>query len=175
MENASKALLMAAGVLIGILVISFMMLLLRKGGQMSSEFDSQLSNNELLKFNSQFELYQRSDIENTFFDVITVVNLAYDANVSTQWQTGSGVTVQIWERGNCKYSISDSNEIKKHTMQEGTSGSEKDIYSEIIGKYTQLKNDDPAQGYQYKFVCEKIDYNTASGKVNQVIFRAEER
>lgn len=174
MENASKALLMAAGVLIGILVISFMMLLLRKGGQMSSEFDSQLSNNELLKFNSQFELYKRSDIENTFFDVITVVNLAYDVNTSTQWQAKSGVTVEIREGANPKFYISDSVKIEKHKMLDA-SNHEKDIYSEIIEKYTQLKNDDPAQGYRYKFICEKIDYNTASGKVNQVIFRAEER
>ena len=174
MENASKAFIMAAGVLIGILIISFMMLLLRKGGQMSSEFDSQLSNNELLKFNSQFELYQRSDIENTFFDVITVVNLAYDVNTSAQWQPESGVTVVVKEGVNEKYRISDSMKIPKHTMLDN-SDHEKDIYSEIIGKYTKLKNDDPAQGYQYQFVCEKIDYNTASGKVNQVIFRAEER
>ena len=173
MENASKALLMAAGVLIGILIISFMMLLLRKGGQMSSEYDNQLSDKELLKFNSQFEIYHKAD--NSFFDVITVVNLAYDVNTSVGWEAGNGVTVEIKEGAAVKYKMPDSDSsMEKHQMLDA-SGHQKDIYSDIIEKYTELKNVGTSQAYKYDFVCEEITYNRASGRVNKMVFSAKEK
>ena len=93
MENASKALMMAGGVLIGIMVLSFMVFMLRKGGSMSAEYDSQISDNELAKFNSQFEFYDKDN--NTFFDIITVSNLAYDINKINGWDENNCVKVQI--------------------------------------------------------------------------------
>lgn len=45
MENASKALLMAGGLLISILLVSFMVFVLRKAGSMSAEYDQQISEN----------------------------------------------------------------------------------------------------------------------------------
>ena len=84
---------MAGGILIGIMIATFMVLVLQRGGRMSAEYDSQLSDQALLDFNSQFEVYVGQD--NTFFDVITVVNLAYDVNANAKWLAGDGITVKI--------------------------------------------------------------------------------
>ena len=103
MENASKALIMAGGLLISILVASFMVLVLRKAGKINAEYDTQMSDNELARFNSQFELYVRDN--NTFFDVITVANLAYDINKKNGYDQKNSVTVKIKEGNTVKYSI----------------------------------------------------------------------
>ena len=187
MENASKALVMAGGVLISILVASFMIFVLRKAGSMSAEYDIQMSDNELAKFNSQFEAYARDN--NTFFDVITVANLAYDNNKKNGWDEQNGITVEIYEIGNLKYSILPS-EIKNHFFKGNDSIY---IYNEpqrdlgdksIIDYYTEMhlvSNDNKQKyKYKYKFNCSLkngiggITYNEINGKVEKVQFIVEE-
>ena len=78
MENASKALLMAGGILIGILLLS----LLLYAWNMFSDY--QASNVELAnienvsKFNQQFTNYDRDDVEG--YEIITLVNQVTDYN-----------------------------------------------------------------------------------------------
>lgn len=78
MENASKALLIAAGVLLMILVLSFAILLFRRMGSQSSEFYKDMSDTEIYEFNQQFFNYERDDLK--IQDVVSVINLAKDAN-----------------------------------------------------------------------------------------------
>ena len=103
MENASKALIMAGSVLIAILVATFFVLVLRKGGQLSAEYDRQNADNELVKFNNQFEAFHKDD--NTIFDVITAANLAYDVNKKCGWDEPVGVKVELIISGTEKYYI----------------------------------------------------------------------
>ena len=78
MENASKALLIAAGVLLMILVFSFATILFRRMGSQSSEFYKDMSDTEIYEFNQQFFNYERDDLK--IQDVVSVINLAKDAN-----------------------------------------------------------------------------------------------
>lgn len=81
MENASKALLMAAGVLIGILILSLAVFLFANFGAASAEAHKQNEENQIQQFNVQFTAYQgRKDI--TIHDIVTVVNLAKSNNQS---------------------------------------------------------------------------------------------
>lgn len=87
MENASKALLMAAGVLIGLMILSLAVFLFANFGAASAEAHRQNEANQINKFNSQFTKYVgRTDI--TIHDIVTVANLArsnnrtYDLTVS---------------------------------------------------------------------------------------------
>ena len=81
MENASKALLMAAGVLIGILILSLAVFLFANFGAASAEAHKQNEENQIQQFNVQFTAYQgRTDI--TIHDIVTVVNLAKSNNQS---------------------------------------------------------------------------------------------
>ncbi len=57
MENASKALLMAASVLIGIILISLMVIMFMNSGNVSSSYDKTISQEEISVFNSNFTKY----------------------------------------------------------------------------------------------------------------------
>ena len=79
MENASKALLMAAGVLIGILVLSLAVYLFITFGASSREINARIEDAQLTKFNAQFNVYaDRDDI--TIYDIISLANLAEENN-----------------------------------------------------------------------------------------------
>ena len=79
MENASKALLMAAGVLVGILVLSLAAYLFVTFGKSSAELHQQIETDRLSEFNNQFTSYEEKE-DITIYDVITVANLATDNN-----------------------------------------------------------------------------------------------
>lgn len=79
MENASKALLMAAGVLLGIMIISLAVLLFSNFGGTSSKIHDNIEQNQISKFNSQFTSYVGKN-NVTIYDVITMANLATENN-----------------------------------------------------------------------------------------------
>ena len=79
MENASKALLMAAGVLIGILIISLGVYLFANFGGTSSQIHANIEQNQIEQFNSQFTTYVGKD-NVTIHDVISMANLATQNN-----------------------------------------------------------------------------------------------
>ena len=58
MENASKALIMAGGVLIGVLIISLAVYLFVSFGQTSAEINSENSQKQLSQFNAKFTSYE---------------------------------------------------------------------------------------------------------------------
>lgn len=81
MENASKALLMAGGVLIAILILSLGVYLFTTSRQLGTAYEGALEENEIKKFNSNFTKFEaRKDI--TAQEIITTINLCkeYEAN-----------------------------------------------------------------------------------------------
>lgn len=79
MENASKALLMAASVLIGILILSLAVYLFVTFGASSAELHKQTEENQLNQFNSQFTVYNGTKVN--IYDIITIANIATDNNI----------------------------------------------------------------------------------------------
>ena len=79
MENAARALTMAAGVLIGIMIISFAVYLFTSLGNTSSEIYSKVEQTKIDKFNSQFLKYYRLDTC-TAHDIVSIANLAKNSN-----------------------------------------------------------------------------------------------
>ena len=79
MENASKALLMAASVLIGILILSLAVYLFVTFGASSAELHKQTEENQLNQFNSQFTVYNGTNVN--IYDIITIANIATDNNI----------------------------------------------------------------------------------------------
>ncbi len=79
MENASKALLMAAGVLIGMMVLSLMVYLFVSFGSTSREIREEQAQKQLNQFNTQFTSYMGTT--NTIYDVVTIANLATRNNI----------------------------------------------------------------------------------------------
>lgn len=86
MENASKALLMAAGVLIGVLILTLAVYLFATFGATSAELHKQQATDRLNQFNSQFTSYEGKE-GLTIYDAITVANLATENNKYYDIQT----------------------------------------------------------------------------------------
>lgn len=74
MENASKALLMAAGVLIGILILSLMVALFASSSSFSRHYDETKQSEAIQQFNSKFTKYIGKDL--TIHQVVTITNFA---------------------------------------------------------------------------------------------------
>lgn len=95
MENASKALLMAAGVLIGILILVLMVTLFLSAREVSSRHDQVKKTEEIEQFNANFTKYVGKDI--TMYQVITIQNFAKIENNKIK-------TVSLITNGNFKIS-----------------------------------------------------------------------
>lgn len=85
MENASKALIMAGGVLIGVLIISLAVYLFIDFGSTSAEINAQNAKKQLAEFNSKFTSYEgyKDKDENwqiTIYNIITLAGFAKENN-----------------------------------------------------------------------------------------------
>lgn len=78
MENASKALLIAGGVLIAILLLTLFSYLFTQMASSTSSIYNSMSKHEIDEFNQQFLNYEGKK-ELTAQDVETLINLAEDA------------------------------------------------------------------------------------------------
>lgn len=108
MENASKALLMAAGVLIGILILAFGVYLFTQFGGTSALIHGQIESDRINQFNSQFTSYEGKD-DITIYNILTVVNLAKDNNeyyeLTTQESNNYYISVTAKINGSTKTNL----------------------------------------------------------------------
>ena len=79
MENASNALIMAASVLIGLVIISLAVYLFVSFGSTSAEIHEEKEQQTLNEFNAQFTSYEGKE-GITIYDVVSVANLATESN-----------------------------------------------------------------------------------------------
>lgn len=85
MENASKALIMAGGVLIGILIISLAVYLFTDFGSISAQINAQNAQKQIVEFNSKFTSYEGYKDKDgnwkiTIYDIITLAGYAKEYN-----------------------------------------------------------------------------------------------
>ena len=78
MENATKALLMAAGILIAIIVLSLAIVVY---GRVTSYYQLKqrnISEEQLTAFNNEYSVYDREDV--TGFELVSLINKTIDYN-----------------------------------------------------------------------------------------------
>lgn len=155
MENASKALIMAAEVLIGILVISLMVYLFATFGSNSAKINKQLEDNKLAEFNSKYDKYVNKD-DVTIYDVITVTNLAKENNKYYELEAESST------QGNYYISVS----LNRTTKGENISELEKENQEDLAGI---ISEEDLIDGILPKYKCE-VTYSQITGRVKTVKF-----
>ena len=120
MENASKALYMAVGVLIGMMILGVFVYLFRTGGNMSQKYDEKQLQSQLQLFNSKFEKYYRNN--NTIMDMISVTNLAFDTNKENDYNPKKTIKIII-KIGNYILELNP----EKMLTSEGTEDTEDDL------------------------------------------------
>ena len=147
MENASKALIMAAGILIGVLILSLATYLIVDFGSTSAQIHKQNEEKQITEFNSQFTAYEGyknkdGNWQITIYDIITLAGYAKENNEYYKDVEEEQIKVIV-------------NNIQ---IQDN-----KDEYS-LIKKYVD------SNGTLKKFKCDSITYN-GRGKVNLISFR----
>ena len=177
MENASKALLMAAGVLIGIMVLSLAVYLFVTFGSTSAQMHQQKEQDQLNQFNSQFTSYEgKEDI--TIYDIVTVANLATENNKYYEFDTKTSLPRNNKVSENYIWVVVSSREYSTGKIL--TFGKEKDSafinkeYNDVInGDLRQIGSNYSTFGedayYLYKYKCE-TDISSITGRVYKVIF-----
>lgn len=112
MENASNALIMAAGVLIGVLILSLAIFLITDFGQTSSEINRRITDQQLVEFNANFTSYEGKE-GLTIYDIVSVAGFARENNNYYDNQDYYKVTVKIGNKEIQNYSSDNLNNLIK--------------------------------------------------------------
>lgn len=157
MENASKALIMAGGILIGILIISLAVYLFTDFGRTAADINDRNASQQLVDFNSKFTKYESykdndGNWKTTVYDIVTLAGYAKENNEYYKESTDEQISVNIV----VKDALKNIQRIDNYK------------YVLIInGNTTYLYNDDGVSLRRYK--CNSISYNTR-GKVKSINF-----
>ncbi len=93
MENGSRALIMAATVLLGVFLLSMMVYMFSAGGRVTKQYDDRQINQQLEAYNGQFEVYDSTD--NTITDIVSLANLVYSTNEENEFANGASIQLDI--------------------------------------------------------------------------------
>lgn len=106
MENASKALLMAGGILIALMVIGALLLMFNQIGDYQKSQSSSVKDSQLAAFNQEFVKYTDSEIKGT--DLISLANKIIDFN------NKEGITNSVDYDKKMTLTIDMNNFVEKH-------------------------------------------------------------
>ncbi len=147
MENASKALLMAGGILIALLIIGSLVLLFANLQDYQNKTDVSAKQSQVAKFNNQFEPYNKKDL--TLMELKSLYNKIVTNNTKYP-----------------EYTI--ANNINDNLINvKSSSGDVADYFFERNGKkFTEI---DELEKMNRVFKCISTDYD-ANGRINNMQF-----
>lgn len=164
MENASKALIMAGGIIISVLLISVLVYMFSNN---ATFFDTQKKieiTKELTEFNSKYEIYNRKLLRGT--DVISAINQAIDNNKKYEGQDEYKIEVE--------FEMVESLVYTKNGTKENISFKTGTKYN--ISDFEKIKNNtDAVTDFKRRiFDCTGITYSKETGRVNKISFLEKE-
>lgn len=150
MENATKALIMAATVLLGVMILSLGIYLFSVFGGTSNQINNMLAQNQIAEFNSKFTKYEaRQDIRAQ--EVVSIANLAIKNN--KEYEDSPIRHISVILRNTPGYN---SNNFETKS----------DTYMDFIKKYS-LESDNVTI---INFKCVDVHINEDTRLVDSVIF-----
>ena len=171
MENASKALLMAASVLVGVAIISLAVYLYSIFGDYGSQITARIEQKETDEFNVQFTRYQSYKDEegkwqNTckVSDIISIANLAKNNNNNYDFGT---ITSDIIESEANFYITVDVRPKKKEAVVKAFEMQTN--YSKFLKDYVGFEED--GKYIVREYTCQ-VDISSITGRVKKVTFNA---
>ncbi len=159
MENASKALIMAASVLIGVVILSLATYLYLSFSSSANEVQKQMEEGQLQQFNNKFTSYEDKKENLTIYDVITVTNLAIENN--------KYYGLSEFSNNNFYITVKLNNEELQKKSEDSLSKFLKDYESNLT------KGTDAITGAtvtKLKTYNCKVSFNSNTGRVNLVVF-----
>ncbi len=195
MENASKALLMTASILVGLIILSLGIYLVNTFRTFSQDYNDSMEIQRMQQFNSEFTaLATRSNI--SMHEILTLVNYANDFNYANNIDTSDSQFIHVYVTLPRAYStnlitldFSDlENELQKKQpsikkdkvipallegsyflIQQGEDG------EKIYGQYQYKNNEDgKTRTYYNCFRCDEYYVNPNTGRIEWIKFIYQE-
>lgn len=153
MENASKALLMAGGILIAMLILAMGVTLFATYSGIIGSYDQTQEANEITKFNSNFiKFVGRKDI--TAQEIVTLANFVRYYNE----QNGTNIKIKADGKELEKKEEDLLQFIKDYSTKDAT-----DVSGKAVVKILEFSCIDQGD-------TKAIDYNASTGRVNSITF-----
>lgn len=153
MENATKALLIAAGILFAILTIGVLMYTWNELGSYTSQVEEEKKIEQLTAFNKQYEVYQRQLLRGN--DVASLINKVRDNNKKYSQEKEYQITWQFI--------------LKRGILDVLGAGTYDETKSSVYNSITN-NQDDFRDFKNLYFRCKSIEYNSKTGRVNKIVF-----
>jgi oligoendopeptidase F len=161
MENASKALIMAGGILIAILILAILTYVWNSVGFFSTTVEEQKKLEQIAEFNKEYESYQRKILRGT--DIATIINKIEDNNKRYP------EAQIIWQFELVQDLTNNSNVL---VLSKGkyvsTNSANKTAYFNVYYNQESFK-----KLKELYFMCTKVEYSNQTGKVNKMIFKEQ--
>ena len=148
MENASKALVMAAEVLIGIMIISLGVYLFATYSQTSKEIFDKRTEQQIVQFNTRYTQYVGKEL--TIYDVRTIATYANSDNQDIE---SDSEKINVYLQGN---------NVTNKTSSEWDS-----IIQNAVNGITNANKD------FIKYKCEEPEYSSSTGKIKKMNINKE--
>lgn len=146
MENASKALIMAGGMLLAILIVSLLIYAWSLFSEYQSSKDSLDMVEDTAKFNEQFTAYDRENIQG--YEILSLVNKVIDYNYrksnDSNAKNNEGyrpitIIINFGDEG-LRRKLTKDNTIRLFTTAKYTQSNTVNIFSNIITEVQQIEN-----------------------------------
>lgn len=186
MENATKALLMAGGILIAIIIIT---LLIRTYGNIGAFQKQQLTAEEarqIEEYNKEYTKYDGQYVYGT--EVITVINRATNEKQKSGQETKIYIKIVTeeypykiidYDRNTGKRTIKEITVKPNSTLllstEEEQTGKFMGIKENTVSFIDERNNEEALNDLKRRaFKCTKIGYDTQTGKVNEIRFEEKQ-
>lgn len=161
MENASKALIMSGGILIGVIILSIAVYLFTAFGGSSKQIQEQVDSRVIAEFNNNFLKYQGSE-ECTIHDVVNLAKFAKKTNEQMGYDISDyqePFYIQVILIGNGRKELTQFTEQQLVNLLNDESVG-KDASGNMIGKLQYYK-------------CEEVRFDNPEqiNRVSKIIFR----
>lgn len=151
MENATKALIIAGGMLIAMLIVGLLVWGFGQIRSLQQEQADQKTIQEIIDFNERFEAYNRTTVRG--YQMISLANLVYDTN-SRYTETDGYNTVTITVDGLSSEDATDE-----------------DLVTYIQTYYDSMNSDQKNALKQLVFECTDVEYDPQNSRVLSMSFR----
>lgn len=151
MENATKALIIAGGMLIAMLIVGLLVWGFGQIRSLQQEQTDQKTIQEIIDFNERFEAYNRTTVRG--YQMISLANLVYDTN-SRYTETDGYNPVTITVDGLSSEDATDE-----------------DLVTYIQTYYDSMNSDQKNALKQLVFECTDVEYDPQNSRVLSMSFR----
>lgn len=163
MENASKALLMIAGVLLGVLILTIMVYVFNHFGNYNQEVMEEMREKDIQAFNNNFYKFESTTgdiIKVTMHDIVGLVKFAKEYNTKNGVSYGDAIYISVCINGT--------------RIEEETEEQLMNRLSDIEMVSRTDANGDLIVVEKYYFICQEIRTNKNTRRVNYINFRRYE-